>query len=434
MSAVRERISERLTRERLTLEVKRARVPFALWLALLAGALLAFALLLSKLHLPAPWASTYSFEVAAANVTGVEPGNEVRIAGVQVGHVTAVSLKRGAPLLSVTIDPGYAPVYRDARIEIRPNTPLQDMYLDIVSRGTRDAGAVPGGGELTAAQTQSPVQIGQVIDIFDAAVRPRVTATIDALGQGLGDHGAQLRQALIELAPFLQAAQRLARETAIRQAITARLVHNFALLSGELAGRTGQLTGLVRDGAITMQRLASVEQPLGALIDELPPTLRVLPPSLAATNTAAAQLDPAARALLPVAGALAPALAALRRVSPIAQTALSALDRPLRGLTRLLTSAQPLADELGRSFALLRPQAPELDRATAKIVPCETAVENFFQWTLSVSKMSGLHGDMQRGVGLLSPQTAAGLISPAINGDQGLLSTAPTCTGVPPGP
>jgi ABC-type transporter Mla subunit MlaD len=337
-------------------------------------------------------------------------------------------------VLALSIDPKYRPVYRDARVQIRPNTPLQDMYVDIVGRGTRTAGTLPSGGELAASQTQTPVQFGEVIDIFDASVRPRVTATIDALGQGLGDHGVQLREALVELAPFLQAAQRLAYETASRQLQTRRLVHNFALLSGELAGRSTQLSELVRDGATTMTRLASVEQPLGQLIDELPPTLRVLPPAFAAVNTAAAQLDPAARSLLPVADALAPALSALQRLSPTATTALGALDRTLPGLTHLLSGARPLATWLGRSFTLLRPQAPELDRATAAIHPCETAVEKFFQWTLSVSKLSGLHGDMQRGVGLLGPQSAAGLVSPTVNGNHGLLSVAPTCSGVPAGP
>jgi virulence factor Mce-like protein len=436
VSAVRERISERLTRERLALEVHRARVPFALWLGLLAGAVLAFALLLAELHLPAPWASTYNFQLAASDVTGVQPGNEVRIAGVEAGHVTGVSLRGRAPVVAVSIDPSYAPLYRDARVEIRPNSPLEDMYVDIVSRGTREAGTLRDGGELAAAETQSPVQIGQVIDIFDSSVRPRVTATIDALGQGLGNHGVQLREALIELAPFLRAAQRFARETAIRQQQTRRLVHNFALLSAELATRTIELRGLVRDGATTMGRLASVEQPLGKLIDQLPPTLTVLPPAFAAVNGAAGQLEPAARSLLPVASALAPALAALERLSPTATTALSALDRSLPGLTRLLAATQPLASRLARSFALLRPQAPELNRTTAAITPCETAVRNFFQWTLSVSKLalSGPRGDMQRGVALFGPQSLAGLISPKVNGDRGLLSIAPTCSGVAPGP
>ena len=431
---VRDRISEGFTRERFELEVNRARTPFILWLALIAAAFVAFVVLLAELHLSAPWASSYQFKLQASDVTAVEPGNPVRIAGVQVGHVTSVGLADGSPVLGLGIASRYGPLYRDARVAIRPNTPLQDMYLDIVSRGTKAAGQLPKGGELSAVDSESPVQFGQVIDIFDSSVRPRVTATIDALGQGLGDHGAELREALVELAPFLQTAQRFERAIAVRQHETRLLVHNFALLTGELATRSSGLNGLVSNGARTFERLASVQQPLGQLIDELPPTLRELPPALAAVRTASGQLGPALQALLPAADALAPALASLERLSPPAQAALAEIDQALPPLTRLNTSAYPLAHDLARSFSLLRPQAPRLNRATAALLRCETALQNFFQWTLSVSKMSGLHGDMQRGIGLIGPQTFAGLATTKVNGETGLLSIAPTCSGVPPGP
>lgn len=433
-SPVRERISERLTRERLGLEVRRSRGPFLIWLLLIAAAFGSFVLLLAELHLAPPWDRSYSLRIAAPNVTGVQPGEEVRIAGVQVGHITGVNLQGDTPVLSVSIDPGYAPVHRDARVEIRPNTPLQDMYVDIVSRGTRQSPALRSGAELAAARTESPVQFGQFVDIFNASVRPRVTATINALGQGLGDHGFALRQALVELAPFLEAARRFNREMAIRQLQTQRLVHNFALLSDELASRSTQLSGLIRDGATTMSGLASVEAPLGRLIDQLPPTLRLLPPALATVDAAGRRLAPAARALLPAATAMGPALNALTQLAPTAQRSLGALDRSLPGLTHLVTATRPLARGLNSAFGTLRPQAPELDRATAKVLPCETVVQKFFQWTLSVSKLSGLHGDMQRGVGLLGPQSVAGLPSSSVNTDNGILRIAPTCSGAPPGP
>jgi virulence factor Mce-like protein len=426
-SVVRDRISERLTRERVGLEVRRARRPFVFWLLLLAGAVIAFVLLLTKLHVPAPWTSQYQFNVAAANANAVLPGQEVRIAGVPVGRISGVSLRGDVPVISAAIAPQYAPLYRDARVDVRPNTPLQDMYLDIVSRGTRSAGRIPDGGELAAAQTQSPVEIGKVADIFDAAVRPRVRAAIQALGAGLGDHGVQFRQALVELAPFLQAAQRLNRELAVRATETRRLIHNFALMNEELAGRTTQVAALVTDGARTMERLATVEQPLGRLIDELPPMLRVLPQSFAALRAAADQLGPAAVALLPVARALGPALASLQQLSPVANQALAALDRPLPGLTGLLGATTPLANRLSRSFSLLRPQAPQLDHVTAAILPCELAVQKFFQWTLSVSKLSGLHGDMQRGLALIGAESATGLAGFSKLGS--VFSQEPSCAG-----
>ena len=431
-SVVRDRISERLTRERVALEVRRARRPFGYWLLLLAGAIFAFALLLTKLHVPAPWTSRYAFQVAVGDANAVLPGQEVRIAGVPVGRISGVTLSGGTPVISASIDPRYAPLYRNARIDVRPNTPLQDMYIDIVTRGTAAAGRIPDRGRLPAAQTDSPVAVGAVADIFDAAVRPRVRASIQALGAGLGDHGVALRQALVELAPFLDAAKHLDQALAARDAATSRLVHNLGLLNQELANRTTQVQELVRGGASTFERIASVQRPLGALIDELPPTLRVLPGSFAALRAAADQLQPAATARLPVARALSPALSTLRRLSPIATTALSALDWPLPSLTALLRAATPVAGRLGSSFGALRPQAPQLDRVTAAILPCELAVQKFFQWTLSVSKLSSLHGDMQRGLALAGAQTVTGAL-PGFSRVGNVLATEPSCAGTAAG-
>lgn len=424
---VRERITDRLTRERLGLEVRRSRGPFLWWILLLAGALVAFTLLLAELHLPGPWQSQYSVQIAAPDVTGIQSGNEVRIAGVQVGHVTGIRLAHDRPLLTVTLDPQYGPLYRNAQVQIRPNTPLQDMFVDIVSRGTRAAGEIRSGGELPASQTESSVQMGQVIDIFDSAVRPRVTAAINTLGQGLGDHGVALREALVQLAPFLRVAHDFSEQISLRRTETALLVHNFALLNQELASRSRQLTGLVQDGAATMGSIASVQGPLGQLIDQLPPTLRELPRSFAAVDSAASQIDPAARALLPVASALTPALSALQRLSPVATRALRVLDHPLPGLTSLLRRASPLAASLNRAFTRLLPQAPELNHVTAAMIPCESAITDFFQWTLSTSKMGGPHGDMQRGIALFSPSSLTDFEAPSAPSDTLVAKVAPPC-------
>jgi virulence factor Mce-like protein len=409
MTAIHEHISSGLTRERLTLELRRARRPFLIWLALLALALAGTAIILSKLNLPWPWQHEYRFQVTATDVSGVVSDDEVRIAGVPVGRVVAVGLQSSQPVITATISAQYGPLYRDARLQLRPNTPLQDMYLDVVSRGHRSAGVLPAGTALPVQQTQVAVQIGQVIDIFDASVRPRVRAAIDALGAGLDDHGADFRRALIELAPFLHAARQLTEAIATRQEETRRLIHNFGLMTAELARRDQQVTSLVRTGSITLERLASVERPLSALIEQLPPTLGVLPRSFAAVRFAADRLDPALTALLPAAQALSPALASLQSLSPIAEAALGALDRPLPSLTRLVDAANPLARNLERTFSALTPQAPRLDHVTAAMLPCELAVDKFFNWTMSTMKYYDSNGVIPRaaaGAGLATTSLA----------------------------
>jgi virulence factor Mce-like protein len=396
---IADRISEGLTRERLGLELRRASRPFAVWLALVALGLASVAILLSYLHVPWPWQHQYAVRFAlAADAKGVVPGsNDVRISGVHVGTITEVRLDHGRQVITAQIDPRYGVLYRNARARLRPATPLLDQYLDIVSRGTAAAGKVPDGGLIPAARTQTPVDFGRILDVFNADVRPRVAATIDVLGQGLQDHGAHLRRALVELVPFLQAARRLTHESAVRAVQTRRLVHDFTLLSAELARRDHALTRVVRGGDQTFGALASADRALAQTYEQLSPTLRALPRAFATLRAAADELDPTATALLPVADALPAGLHALERLSPPLERSLAGLDRSLPGLTRLMRATTPLGDSLADSFAALRPQAPRWDRVTAAIVPCETAVQKFLAWTMSLSKLNDATGLVSRG-------------------------------------
>jgi ABC-type transporter Mla subunit MlaD len=159
-----------------------------------------------------------------------------------------------------------------------------------------------------------------------------------------------------------------------------------------------------------MGELGSVEQSVAGLLAQLPPTLRELPTSLATVRAATVEVDPAMRALLPAAHSLAPALSALRSVSPVAQTALTALDQPLPRLHALLSAAAPTAGKLDAAFAALRPQAPKLNAITAALVPCELGIQDFFQYTLSVTKLATPHGVLPRGFGVFGPQVATGML------------------------
>ena len=398
MISTRKRISEGLTRDRLGLELRRSTRPFVIWLALVVLGLAGMGALLSRLQVAWPWENPYRVRVAVDDAKGVVRGNsEVRIAGVVVGKVDRVELEQGRPVLELRMDHKYAPLYRDARLRVRPKTPLEDMYVNVEDRGTAGAGKLPDHGLLAAQRTQTSVYIGRVLDVFDADVRARLQQAIDEAGRGLGDHGAQFRATLVELAPFLAAAKRLAKENAIRAAQTRRLVHKFRLLTEELARRDRSVTRLVSGGSRSLGELGSVERQLSELIAQMPPMLRRLPPAFAALRAAAEQLDPAFDALQPVARALPAGLGALERLGPDLQTGARALRRPMPRLTSLVRATQPLAAELRSAFADLRSASPRLDDITAQIVPCELAVQKFFQWTLSVAKFYDVRGAFPRG-------------------------------------
>ena len=387
-----------MSRDRMLLEARRAARPLAIFLVALAGAIAVSAVTLHNIGISLPWSHPYEIHVAVDDAKGVSTGtDQVRIAGVPVGRITAVELVRGRPVLTATIDAKYAPLYRDARLELRPQTSLDDMYLDVVARGHRSAGALGSGQTLAASRTATPVDIGKVLDVFGTDTRAQMKRALDEVTVGLPRHGADLRATFAQLAPFLQSAQRLTAQFAARRHYTARLVGNLRALTEELAGRTGQLTHLVRAGSATFTTVSANAAPLGVLLDELPPTLSQLRGSFATLRGALGDLNPALDALRPVAGGLPGGLRSLESFSRAALPALRALDTPVRRLNPLAHALRPTSTALASAFAALEPAAPRLDRVTAAIVPCELAVQKFFQWTPSVFKFSDAQGAYPRG-------------------------------------
>jgi virulence factor Mce-like protein len=400
-----------IDRERLGLEVRRAARPFVALVLLAVAAIACTGVILKNIGVRMPWANTYSARIAVDDVKGlVTKKHTVRMSGVEIGRVEGISLAGTQPIVKITIDGKYGPLYRDARVRIRPETPLDDMSVNIESRGHASAGVLGSHDVLQADRTQTPVDIGRVLDVFNADTRDRVAAAIAGYGRGLADHGQDLRAALVQLAPFLGAAKRLTRETAVRQVQTRRLVHNLRLMTSELAARDRDVRGVVGAGAASLSALADNEASVQALLTQLPPTLAELRSSFATVRATATHLDPALDALRPVAAKLPAGLQALQRFSVQARPSLASLRRPLPKLDALMRSLRPTTTQLDHAFAQLSPQAPRLDRVTAKIVPCEDALAKFFQNTVSLTKFYDFHGDIVRGQVVSGTNSVAGLM------------------------
>jgi ABC-type transporter Mla subunit MlaD len=412
-----------LDTERLKLEVRRARKPFLALVVLAAVSAGCAAVILKNIGVQLPWSDTYTARVAVDDVSGLVPhAHQVRLSGVEVGRVSEIGVKRGRAIVKIRMDGRYAPLYRDARLRLRPETPLEDFYLNIEDRGTRSAGALGEDDVLSAERTRTPVDIGRVLNVFNADTRLRLEQAIDEYGRGLPDRGRELRATLVELAPFLDAAARLTRETAIRRRRTRRLVHNFRLMTEELARRDTALTRLVGGGAQSLTELGSVDASLERVLAELPPTMRRLQTSFSTLRAAADELDPAFDALRPAARAMPEGLGALRRFSLSAEPSFAALRRPLRDLNRLVRPLRPTAAGLAHAFDELQPLAPRLDRITRKVKPCARPLQKFFHNTISLTKFYDRRAVILRGQTVL-----AGGPTPQPN-----QALAPSC--VPGGP
>lgn len=412
-----------LDRDRLKLEIRRAGKPLIALILLIALSLGSGLVILRNNGVSLPWEETYKTQVAIDDVSGlVEKAHDVRLKGVEVGRVAKIDVRDGRAVVTVTMDGKYGPLYRDARLRLRPETPLDDLYLNIEDRGTPRAGELGEDDVLPAERTRSPVDIAVVLNTFNADTRSRLEQAIDELGRGLPDRGRELRATFVQLAPFLRAAQRLTRESAVRRSRTARLVHNFRLMTEELGRRDSELRRLVGGGAASLTELGSVDASLERVIADLPPTMRRLQSTFGTVRVAADELDPAFDALQPTARAMPAAFRALRAFAAAAEPSFRELRRPLPALDRLVTSLRPTARDLAGAFGRLQPLTPRLDRIVRKVRPCDRELAKFFHNTLSLAKFYD-----QRAVIFRAQTVLAGGGSPQPNQIAG-----PSC--VPGGP
>src|SRR3978361_2135428 len=126
----RKRVNEHLNRARLTLEARRSVRPLLVIAGGLAIAIAGFVYIAD--HIGAGAGAKQTVRFAAHDTTGLIANRaEVRFKGIPAGIVTDVAIKNGQAVVTAKVLKKWGPIYHDATAQIRPNTPLQDMYLDI---------------------------------------------------------------------------------------------------------------------------------------------------------------------------------------------------------------------------------------------------------------------------------------------------------------
>jgi virulence factor Mce-like protein len=411
MIEIRERRRDGFTPTRAKLEVRRA----ARWAAIVCLGLAGAAAIVAYIgtHVSRTLlASTYEVRFAVTDATAVVAGqNQVRFKGIPAGTITSVEMHDGQPVLTAKIQKHYGQVYRDARAALRPNTALQDMYLDITDRGTRSAGLATSDQPLPPSQTDAAVHIDDVLNVFRPSVRGQLRALVDNLGNGLEDRGNALRTAFADLVPLLTQARRITQQLDDRAPMTARLIHNARVLTDELARRQRQVRRLVHSTSVTLGAIRQRSPDLDRTLAVLPATIGTLRSSFATTSQVLPSVDHALSALAPVAQRLPAALSDLRELSSKATPALRALRPTVKRLVPLTRAVVPVASDLSSAGAALRPQTGTISHATAALVACKKGVQGFFQWDASLSKFGDSFGPIPRGQLVAGAESAGGLTS-----------------------
>lgn len=367
------------------------------WVAVIyAIAAVAAALMLSRQVFVNPARAHEHVTVVLDRADGIVAGKtEVRIAGVPVGLVGAKRLTDGRPAVQLVLKKSTGPLYRDATARVSAITPLQDMFVEL-RRGTRASGVLPDGGTIPASRTTVGADISSILDAFGSDQRARLGGILRALGEGLPDGGVRLRTVFAELVPLMRGAGEVTHELAVQRRALARLVHDLELVTGTLAGRDGELAGLVTDAGSTLNVLARRDEPLDETLRRLPVAAATIDAAMTKVHAAAGDLDPALDALRPAVRALPAGLRALEQFAHEARPGLHALEPAAARLAPLASTLQRTAGQLGSAMALLEPKLPIIDRFSATTVACLTPLQAFVDRFLSTNKLGSAKGTWWR--------------------------------------
>ncbi|KRB72742.1 hypothetical protein ASE01_22105 [Nocardioides sp. Root190] len=357
-----------------------------------------------------PWEDRYTLYVELDEAAGISPGNgqEVRIAGVQVGDIRSAGITdEGMARLELRIDNGQV-VRDDAQLLLRPKSPLNDMYIEI-SPGTADAPALEDGDTITADRTVSPIQVDDVLAHLDSNTQAAMSSLFAESDVALVNAPKKLpagldrtNELLVELAPVMERLE-------TRRKSLARLVNALADVS-EAAGKNDvRLERMATSLNLTLGTLSGERENLDATLAQLPELSRELRSTSSSVVRLANQLDPT--------------LANVRKASDELPGALKSFNGSVDELDDFIREAEPVLDKAGPVVSDLRAVAPDLRTIagdlrplsadarplTQMLVPRLDDVAAFVYNTNSVVSLRDANRGILRGLFQLSPETIGGL-------------------------
>ena len=431
------------------MRILRNRRSLAELLAIVALVLIAIPIsvyILDHQRLRWPWEDVMTLEAEFRSAQAVAPGQgqNVTVAGVEVGQITKVETEDGLAVVTVELEPDeVGPVYRNATMYLRPKTGLNDMTIQLdpgrPERELEDGGRLGDGDRLAVAQTTTNVNPDEVLAHLDADTRRYLAVFANAGGQGLEGRGPDLRALLQATQPTLEQSARVSRAIADRRHKLRRLIHNLRVLSRAAAQKDGELASLVEASSDVLQTVGAREAELAAGVERLPAALRSTRRALHEGRGLAEELRPAARELGPLVRELTPAMVEVRPLLRDAEPILREDLRPLvREATPLVADLRPSVDDLGAA-------TPDLVR-TGKIlnyVANELGYnppgpeEGYLFWTAwfihnanSILTTEDAHGATWRGLAMVGCSTLGQVLgsNPAL----APLADAAICPDAPP--
>ncbi|MGO9490236.1 MAG: MlaD family protein [Solirubrobacteraceae bacterium] len=157
-----------------------------------------------------PFVPTYNIKVALPEASGLQPSNQVKIAGTRVGIVSSMTpyqdpkTGRLTAIASLKLEKSVEKLPVDSRAIVQSVSAIGLKYLEL-ERGTSSQG-LSAGGTIPTSQTREPVNIDELFNMFDQKTRTAIKINTNNFGDGLAGRGLGLNNTIATLRPLVNRA------------------------------------------------------------------------------------------------------------------------------------------------------------------------------------------------------------------------------------
>jgi phospholipid/cholesterol/gamma-HCH transport system substrate-binding protein len=322
----------------------------------------------------------YRFTVAFPKSLALAEQSEVRISGVDIGHVVALKLGDGGRTrATIELSGKYAPIRSNMHAILRQKTLLGETYVQLIPQGGGHTGPyLPDGGQLSDSQVEPSVTLDGILSAFDPKTRRAFQIWQQSVAAGIDGRGEQINSGFASIDPFVQHANSLVGVLASQEGAIRALVHNTGVVFDALAGRDHQLEGLIVNGERTFHAAAEGSQ---AFAD----AFRALPTFEARSRVALKEVDRFATDASPfldefraVELKLSPLLSAVKPFAPTFDSFLTSLGPLTKAAKKGLPEVGKTLDLTTTQLESFRPVLHNLDPFLQYLGEYEPELQAFF--------------------------------------------------------
>lgn len=200
-----------------------------------------------------------TYYAAFTDSSGIKPNDEVRIAGVRVGKVTAVDLDGDHVKVTFRISSG-AKFGTDTNAEIKVKTLLGAMFLALEPKGS---GQLPKGSTIPTSRTRSAYDVVQAFsglaERAEAINLPQLTTSLNTLAEATANTPEAFQSTLKGLSA-------LSANVAARDDQLNTLLGNLKKVSSVLSARDQDIVTLMKDSDTLLRAVVARREAVHQLL------------------------------------------------------------------------------------------------------------------------------------------------------------------------